>query len=97
VSASDQREVLHLPDSVSDGVIIVEAQDDSPAAKAGLERYDVITKIDDTKVSDSGELRDALYKHKVGDSVKFTYYHKGQEKTVTVKLDKTTSSLNNAQ
>ncbi len=97
VSASDQRDVLHLPDSVSDGVIIVEAEKDSPAANAGLARYDVITKIGDTKVSDSGELRDALYKHKVGDSVKMTYYHKGQEKTVTVKLDKTTSSLNKEQ
>ena len=97
VSASDQRDVLHLPDSVSDGVIIVEAEKNSPAANAGLARYDVITKIGDTKVSDSGELRDALYKHKVGDSVKMTYYHKGNEKTVTVKLDKTTSSLNKEQ
>ncbi|MFP7152609.1 S1C family serine protease [Weissella paramesenteroides] len=97
VSTSDQSNVLHLPSSVSGGVVVVDTEDNSPAANAGLTQYDVITKIDGKRVSNSGDLRDALYKHKIGDSVQLTYYHKGKEKTVTVKLNKSTSSLSSAQ
>ena len=53
----------------------------------------MITKIDDTEVAGSGDLRDALYKHKVGDTIKVTYYRDGKQKTTDVKLTKTTSSL----
>ncbi len=97
VSTSDQSDVLHLPASVSGGVVVVDTERDYPAANGGLTQYDVITKVDGKSVDNSGELRDVLYKHKIGDSVKLTYYHSGKEKTVTVKLDKSTSSLSNAQ
>ena len=97
VSTSDQSDVLHLPASVSGGVVVVDTERDYPAANGGLTQYDVITKVDGKSVDNSGELRDVLYKHKIGDSVKLTYYHSGKEKTVTVKLNKSTSSLSNAQ
>lgn len=97
VSTSDQSDVLHLPASVSGGVVVVDTEKNYPAANGGLTQYDVITKADGKSVENSGELRDVLYKHKIGDSVKLTYYHGGKEKTVTVKLDKSTSSLSNNQ
>lgn len=93
VSTSDQSSVLKLPTSVSGGVVVMGTTDGSAAAEAGLKKYDVITKIDDTEITGSGALRDALYKHKVGDTIKISYYRDGKEKTVDAKLTKTTSSL----
>ena len=93
VSTSDQSSVLKLPTSVSGGVVVMGTTDGSAAAEAGLKKYDVITKIDDTEITGSGDLRDALYKHKVGDTIKISYYRDGKEKTVDAKLTKTTSSL----
>ena len=93
VSTSDQSSVLKLPTSVSGGVVVMGMTDGSAAAEAGLKKYDVITKIDDTEIAGSGDLRDALYKHKVGDTIKISYYRDGKEKTVDAKLTKTTSSL----
>ena len=93
VSTSDQSSVLKLPTSVSGGVVVMGTTDGSAAAEAGLKKYDVITKIDDTEIAGSGDLRDALYKHKVGDTIKISYYRDGKEKTVDAKLTKTTSSL----
>lgn len=93
VSTSDQSSVLKLPTSVSGGVVVMGTTDGSAASEAGLKKYDVITKIDDTEIAGSGDLRDALYKHKVDDTIKISYYRDGKEKTVDAKLTKTTSSL----
>ena len=97
ISTQQQEQILKVPSSVVNGVVVSSVGSATPAEKAGIQQYDVITKIDGKRVSNSGDLRDALYKHKIGDSVQLTYYHKGKEKTVTVKLNKSTSSLSSAQ
>jgi serine protease Do len=94
VSTSEAKSVLKLSSDVSDGVVVMSVVDGSPADEAGLKKYDVITKIGDTTVKDSAELRSALYSYTIGDSVKVTYYHEGKEETATVKLTKTTSEVN---
>src|SRR5574342_506773 len=84
---------LKLPDSVTAGVVIAKVQDGLPAAAAGLKKYDVITKIGDTKVTSGTELQTALYKYNIGDSMKITYYRDGKENTATIKLDNTSDKL----
>ncbi|MPN60252.1 Serine protease Do-like HtrA [bioreactor metagenome] len=93
VSTQQQEQVLKIPTSVTNGVIVTNVQAATPAEKAGLKQYDVITKIDDTEVSSGVELQTALYKKKVGDSVKVTYYRGSEEKTATVELTIDQSSL----
>lgn len=93
VSTQQQEQVLKIPTSVTNGVIVTNVQAATPAEKAGLKQYDVITKIDDTEVSSGVELQTALYKKKVGDSVKVTYYRGSEEKTATVELTIYQSSL----
>lgn len=92
VTTSQQQSVLKLPSSITKGVVIMDVQSGSAASNAGLQQYDVITKFDKTKVTNASTLRTALYKHKVGDSVKVTYYRDGQKKTTTVQLTQATSS-----
>lgn len=69
-----------------DGIYIKEVEAGSPASRAGLKSGDIITKIENTKVSTSAYLKYELYKHEVGDKVKFTYVRNEKEYTTTVVL-----------
>ncbi|KRL78804.1 S1C family serine protease [Secundilactobacillus paracollinoides] len=96
ISSAQQKSVLKLPSSVSNGAVVMTTPGSStPAGKAGLKKYDVITAIDGKKVTSTTSVRDLLYEHKVNDTIKLTYYRNGKEKTVSVKLTETTSQLNN--
>ena len=67
------------------GVVVRLVESGTPAAKAGLEKYDVITKLNDTEVKDVAAVRKFLFeKTKIGDTVKVTYYRGGQEKTTEI-------------
>ncbi|GEO69201.1 S1C family serine protease [Levilactobacillus acidifarinae] len=93
VSSSQQKSILKLPSSVDAGVVVMSTTSDSPAKKAGLTKYDVITELGGHQISDQSTLRDLLYKYKLNDSVSMTYYHNGKKKTTTVKLTETSSQL----
>ncbi|MEY8445644.1 S1C family serine protease [Enterococcus ratti] len=97
VSTQQQEQILKIPSSVTSGVIITNVQPATPAEKAGLKQYDVITKVNDTDVSSGVELQSALYQKKVGDSVKITYYRGTQKKTATIQLTIDQSSLKQNQ
>ena len=84
---------LKLPDNVTSGVAVRSVQKNMPA-NGHLQQYDVITKIDDTKISSTTELQNALYSHSIGDEMTVTYYRNGKEEKTTIKLDKSSSDLN---
>ncbi|AEJ23370.1 peptidase S1 and S6 chymotrypsin/Hap [Weissella koreensis KACC 15510] len=86
VSIDDQKNVLELSDDHRGGVIIVNVTDGTPADRAGLKKYDVITKADGQDLDDTGDLRGILNSHKVGDTINITYYRKGHENTTEIKL-----------
>lgn len=92
VTSDSQKTVLKLPSSVNTGVVLMKVQSGSDAANAGLKKYDVITKLGNSRVQGSGDLKTALYKHKVGDTVKITYYRSGNQHVATVKLSQTASA-----
>lgn len=73
--------------SIQKGVIIRSVENDSAAARAGLEKYDVITKINDHNISSVADVRKYLFeKTKIGDTIKITYNREGVEQTVDLKL-----------
>ncbi|MFT8714785.1 MAG: trypsin-like peptidase domain-containing protein [Leuconostoc pseudomesenteroides] len=86
VTADDQKSTLKIPDSVTGGVVVMSLTKKGPADTAGLKKYDVIVGIDGKKVTTQADLREELYKHKLGDTVTLTYYHHSNKKTVKVKL-----------
>ncbi len=77
---------ITLHDSVEYGVVLGEIQDDSPADKAGLKKGDVITKINDKKVSNKAEFRYELYKYEADEKVKLTINRNGAIKTYDILL-----------
>ena len=84
---------LKLPDKVTSGVAVRSVQKNMPA-NGHLQQYDVITQVDDTKISSTTELQNVLYSHSIGDEITITYYRNGKEEKTKIKLDKSTSDLN---
>ncbi|MGM0238761.1 S1C family serine protease [Enterococcus sp. AZ103] len=94
ITSEQQSQFLkNLPESVTQGVVVANVTAGTPADEAGLKQYDVITKIGDTEVDTGVELQSALYKHKIGDTVKITYYRDGKEETAEAKLTMDASQL----
>jgi serine protease Do len=81
------QETLKLPESVRQGVIIEGVESLSPADKAGLRRYDVIVKLDETEIANVTQLRRYIFTQKrINDTVDVTFYRGGLEQTVTLEL-----------
>jgi S1-C subfamily serine protease len=84
VTASNAA-ALGLP--TSSGVAVVQVSPGSPAAQAGLQQGDIITRIGDVNVPTQRELQDALTtRYRPGDQVALTINRGGQEQVVQVTL-----------
>lgn len=64
---------------------------ESPAEKAGLQKGDIITKINETKIEGADDLHDAIGKFNTGDKIDITYLRDGKEMKASATLDKNTS------
>lgn len=81
-----QQTILKLPESVTDGIAVVNVVQNSPAEKAGLQAYDVIYEMDGTTVDTIIDLRKVLYNHQVGDEITIKYYREGKQASTKIKL-----------
>jgi serine protease Do len=89
VPPQGKQETLKLPNNVTEGVVIAKVQSNSPADDANLQRYDVITKINDQAIKSMLDLRNYLYREmKIGDEMSITYYREGQQQKTTLTLAK---------
>lgn len=69
------------------GVVIKSVEAGSAAQKANLQEYDIITKLNDTKIEGVADLRKYLFeKTKIGDKVTITYIRDGKEYTTDLVL-----------
>jgi serine protease Do len=68
------------------GALVAEPQANSPAAKAGIEAGDIITKINGTDVKDSRDVARKVGMMAPGTAVSFEFMHNGQSKTVSITL-----------
>jgi serine protease Do len=82
------RYEINLPDDLEGGMVIANVQPNSPADRAGLKQFDVITKIDGNEVTSILELRKYLYsKTTVGDNIKLEYIRDGEYHNTNLKLE----------
>lgn len=91
LSTSDLSQ-LKLPEKISGGVLVRSTLENMPASDK-LQRYDVITKIDDTDIESTADLQSALYSHQINDAIKVTFYRDGKQQTTSIKLTKSTEDL----
>ena len=79
VTSQQQEQILGVPSSVKSGVVITNVMNATPAEKAGLKQYDVITKVDGEEVTSATDLQSILYGKNVGDTITITYYRGDKE------------------
>ena len=68
------------------GALVLEVREDSPAAKAGIQKDDIIQKVDDTEIKGAEALTDEIRKMKPKAKVKVTLLRDGKEKVLEVEL-----------
>ncbi|MBI3450996.1 MAG: PDZ domain-containing protein [Acidobacteria bacterium] len=69
-----------------DGVLVTEVFDGTPAEKAGLKAGDVIVRIDQDRISGTGDIRDAL-RDKAGKDVEVVIVRDRREMTIKATLE----------
>ena len=68
------------------GVVVTSVTEGGGAANAGMEKGDIIVKIDDNEVTSYSELNKVLYGYSVGDTVEVSFYRNGQLMSTNVTL-----------
>jgi S1-C subfamily serine protease len=69
-----------------EGIVVSQVAQGSPAAQAGLKQGDVITSLGGDPIKSTEDLRTALAKRKIGDSVELTVARGGSQQKLTLQL-----------
>jgi hypothetical protein len=75
------------------GLVVIYVATESPAAKAGLQKHDVLAELDDQLLVHPVQLRKLIQMRKEGDPVKLTLHRAGKKQTVSAKLAKRTEVM----
>ena len=81
-------------ESSSDGAQIQEVNAGSTAADAGIDKGDVVTKVDDHLITDADSLVATIRSYRPGDQVTVTYVRDGETKTAQLTLDSDSEASN---
>ncbi|MFL2105351.1 S1C family serine protease [Desemzia sp. FAM 23991] len=84
ISEQQQTTVLQLPDDINSGVVVAQVQSGSSAEQGGMEQYDVIVGFNGEDITDTIELRQAIYGTEVGQEVEIEVYRGGERMTLNV-------------
>ncbi|MGL4382511.1 MAG: S1C family serine protease [Bacilli bacterium] len=80
------REKYNIPSDIQNGLFIREVIADTPAAKAKIQKNDIIIGINGTKISDLTIFTKVLYNSKKGDVIELLVLRDGEEITIKVTL-----------
>jgi C-terminal processing protease CtpA/Prc len=75
------------------GLVVNYVATNSPAAKAGLQKNDVLVEFENQALVLPAQLRKLVQARKEGDTVKLVYYRAGKKETTTATLGKTSASF----
>ncbi|MGI6285888.1 trypsin-like peptidase domain-containing protein [Neomoorella humiferrea] len=80
----DIAEMLGLENA--EGALVGQVVDGSPAAKAGIQKYDVILQLEGQKIKDANDLVNKVQALKIGQQVNLQIYRRGQLVEISVVL-----------
>lgn len=78
---------LAVINNLPEGAYVQKVVSGSPADKAGIQKGDIIIKIDDKRISGKDELATAIAKKKVGDRITVVIWRDGKTQEVKVTLE----------
>lgn len=79
------------------GAVITQLIEDGPAAKAGLQRSDLILKIGDRDITDTRVLYRAVAEAAIDTDVTIEYVRKRKRRTATVRIERLSEDLSDAE
>ncbi|MDR2636103.1 MAG: Do family serine endopeptidase [Campylobacteraceae bacterium] len=88
VSIGDLTSDLKDIYTAKEGALILSVEENSAADKAKLKRGDLITKVNDTKIKNAGELVNLIGSFNPEEKISLTYERGGKNQTVSIKLHK---------
>ena len=68
------------------GALVLEVRDSSPAKKAGVQKGDILQKVNDKKIKDAVDLTEIIRSFRPGTKVKVTLLRDGKKKVLEVNL-----------
>ncbi len=72
--------------NIPQGVIVTSVVQGGPADRAGLQQYDIITKIDDKDITTFTDLSSLVQSHKIGDTVTVNVFRDKNQPNMTMKV-----------
>ncbi|MFX1510366.1 MAG: S1C family serine protease [Promethearchaeota archaeon] len=72
--------------AVTEGVLVAQVVDSSPASRSGLREGDIIVAFDEEKITSMGEIQERLRKRPVGSMVDITVVRKGSQSILRLTL-----------
>lgn len=83
------RNQVVIPEDFNGGIVVANVQTGSPADEAGLQQFDIITKINDHDITSIVDFRSYMYaKTDVGDTIQIEFYRQGEKHTAPLTLAK---------
>ncbi|PKM45048.1 MAG: peptidase S1 [Firmicutes bacterium HGW-Firmicutes-8] len=82
----DQELAAYLGTTSTDGALISYVAPGSPAEKANLQKGDIITEINNKKITTPTYVTDIVQGLKIGDSIILKVFRQGQAKSMSIKL-----------
>jgi serine protease Do len=82
---AQMAEFLGTPET--EGVLVLEVEDDTPAESAGLSAGDVITHVDGDEILDTSDLIAALEEAEEGETVRLSVVRKGEEVELEAEIE----------
>ena len=79
--------------TVTEGVLVSDVQDNSPAKESGFERGDIVTEYEGKSIRDVNHLRNSVAQTEVGKKVKIKVLRDGKDKELIVKIGEQPSDL----
>ena len=83
---------VQIPTNVTNGIVVLEVQDPSPAKTSGLKKGDIITSIAGNNITSVADFRYELYKHQIGEEIEIKFIRNNKEKKTTIKLEENKDS-----
>ncbi|MCW3113207.1 MAG: HtrA protease/chaperone protein [Segetibacter sp.] len=88
----DEKKEYGLRDG--EGVVVTDVPEGGAASIAGIKKGDIVTKINDVKVTTGPEMVEQVTRYKPGDKVTVTYLRDGKENTATLTLKNRANNTN---
>ena len=79
--------------NLPEGVYVESVEENSPAEKAGIQKSDIITKIEGTEIKSVNELNKIKYNYNIGDTITLTLVRNSQSMDVQVTLVETPENI----